>query len=600
MRQLTSLITCLVMFIACMNVWADDKTTALPDNGKMMFADDALFVSPLHGSAIENAKKRTVAIKDMPFEKALEVEILVKPQFDREIQINIPTTMAIEDGDALFLELWARTLSSDDEQNQVGEIRLVLEQNFKPWKKIIWMKQEVGKGWTHYQVPVDAKMPLEAGTAKVALRIGGRKQVLQIGGLRLLNFKQSISAKKLPHSDLDYMGMSENAPWRAEAAKRIEQYRKADMKVELVDLLGQPISDAKVHVQMTRHAFGFGCVYNTRWFHGSHSETEDGKKYRQMYKKLFNIGVDEGAMKWSAWENPKAWPGVEASLSWMEENDIDVRGHCLVWGSFLRMPKDLSLIIDNTDVLKQRVINHIHDAVGATRGRVIAWDVVNEPQSHTDIFKNLDDEVMVDWFKAAHQANPQIGLALNETTTGSMDGGMDTFERHARMLLAKGAPITSLGFQSHFSQLGMPIDQVYAILERFGKLGLDLEITEFDYSGVDEKMQAAFTRDYMTICFSHPKVISFLHWGFWAGSHWRPDRALFNKDWSIKPNGQTYMDLVFDKWWTDVKTKTDGNGKLQVRGFQGDYLLTIEAQGKTMTRQLQLPREGCTLKVVVP
>jgi hypothetical protein len=137
-------------------------------------------------------------------------------------------------------------------------------------------------------------------------------------------------------------------------------------------------------------------------------------------------------------------------------------------------------------------------------------------------------------------------------------------------------------------------------LNRFAKLGLQLEITEFDYSGVDEAMQAAFTRDYLTICFSHPKVVSFLFWGFWEGSHWQPDRALFNKDWSIKPNGQAYKDLVFGKWWTDESLKTDAQGSINTRGFLGDYTLTITAKGKTMTRTLSLPREGCVLKVVVP
>lgn len=585
--------------LACLPISAQDKPS-LPDNGQAMLKDKALFKTPFMGKQAKTASKKTVPVEDMTFTEALEVTISQKPDLDRDIQMSFPTVKNIDDGDAVFLELWARTLSSDDAQNNSGEIRLVLEQSQKPWKKMIWMKQQVGKNWTHYQIPVQCKMPMEAGKGQVCIRLGGKKQQLQIAGMQLLNFKKTVNVKKLPHSDLNYMGMKADSPWRAEADKRIDQHRKANMQIQVVDLLGKPVVGAKVHVQMTRHAFAFGSVYNTRWFDGKHSKTADGAKYRQMFKELFNIGVDEGAMKWTAWENPKAQNGIHASLDWMAENNIDVRGHCLVWGSFLRMPKDLPLIINNPSVVKRRVIDHIHDAVGATRGQVIAWDVVNEPQSHTDIFKNLDVEVMADWFKAAHQADPNIRLVLNETTSGSMDGGMDTFEKHARMLLDKGAPITALGFQSHFSQLGEPIPKVYAILDRFAKLGLDMEITEFDYSGVDENMQAAFTRDYMTICFSHPKVISFLHWGFWAGSHWRPDRAMFNKDWSIKPNGQAYKDLVFKKWWTDELHATDAQGMIKTRGFMGNYVITVTAEGQSRTRKLSLDQTGQTLKVVLP
>lgn len=593
-RKTVTLLTCLLL--TALPLWAADQPT-LPQGGVTMLKNDALFKTPFMG---KTASKKTVAVKDMPFTQALEVTIPQKPKFDRDIQLSFATVKDIQMNDGIYLELWARTLSSDDAQNNSGEIRLVLEQNQKPWKKIIWMKQQVNKDWTHYQIPVQCKMPLEAGKAQVCLRLGGQKQQLQIGGLKLLNFKKTVDVKKLPHSDLDYMGMSSNAPWRAEADKRIEQHRKANMQIQVVDLLGKPVVGAKVHVQMKRHAFGFGSVYNTRWFNGKHSKTVNGAKYRKMFKELFNIGVDEGAMKWTAWENPKAQNGIRAALDWMHVNKIDVRGHCLVWGSFLRMPKDLPLIIDNNAVVKQRVIDHIQDAVGATRGQVVAWDVVNEPQSHNDIFKNLDVEVMADWFKVARKADPNVRLVLNETTTGSMDGGMDTFEKHTRMLQQKGAPIDALGFQSHFSQLGMPIPQVYAILDRFAKLGVNLEITEFDYSGVDENMQAAFTRDYMTICFSHPKVISFLHWGFWAGSHWRSDRALFNKDWTIKPNGQAYKDLVFKKWWTDENHTTDRQGKISTRGFLGDYNITITGAGNTAIRTLKLTQEGRVLKIVCP
>lgn len=599
MKLFTLVLWSVLCLLIGMPVMAADQSS-LPDGGQSMLQDGALFKSSFQGDGNTFASKQIVSVSDMAFDQALEVTITQKPEYDRQVQMNFETIAPINDGDALYFELWARATATDDTQNNKGEIRLVLEQSQKPWKKLIWMKQDVGSQWTRYQIPVSSRMVMEAGKAQVALRLGGRKQVLQLGGLMLLNYKQAVDVKTLPHSDLDYMGMAADATWRSEADKRIEQYRKGDLAIKLVDLSGKPVENASVHVQMTRHAFAFGSVYNTRWFHGSKADTADGEKYRQTFKELFNIGVDEGAMKWPGWENPTAWAGIHASLDWMKANDIAVRGHCLVWGSFLRMPKDIPSIIDQPAVLKHRIIDHVHDAVGATRGKVVAWDVVNEPQSHNDVFKNLDVEVMADWFKAAHEANPDIRLTLNETTSASMDGGMDTFEKHTRMLLEKGAPITALGFQSHFSQLGMPIDKVYEILDRFAKLGLDLEITEFDYSGVDEAMQAAFTRDYMTICFSHPKVVSFLFWGFWEGSHWQPDRALFNKDWSIKPNGQVYKDLVFSKWWTDESLKTDAQGSIKARGFLGDYTLTINANGKTMRRDVKLSGEGCTLTVVVP
>ena len=48
------------------------------------------------------------------------------------------------------------------------------------------------------------------------------------------------------------------------AAARIEQHRKGDLTVRMVDAAGEPIQGADVQVQMKRHAFGFGSETTER------------------------------------------------------------------------------------------------------------------------------------------------------------------------------------------------------------------------------------------------------------------------------------------------------------------------------------------------
>ena len=50
-----------------------------------------------------------------------------------------------------------------------------------------------------------------------------------------------------------YPGAEANAPWRAEAAARIEAHRKANLGVNVVDLSGAPVPGATVHVAMQQH-----------------------------------------------------------------------------------------------------------------------------------------------------------------------------------------------------------------------------------------------------------------------------------------------------------------------------------------------------------
>jgi hypothetical protein len=153
--------------------------------------------------------------------------------------------------------------------------------------------------------------------------------------------------------------------------------------------------------------------------------------------------------------------------------------------------------------------------------------------------------------------------------------------------------------QSHFNNTLTPPDRVYEILDRFAALGLDIKITEFDINSTDEAAQADYTRDYLTICFSHPAVKGFYKWGFWEGRHWRPNAAMFRRDWSEKPNAQAWRDLIYKDWWTTADGTTGEEGKYAVRAFQGTHAVEVEHGGRARRQTITLGAEGAVVKMVL-
>ena len=143
------------------------------------------------------------------------------------------------------------------------------------------------------------------------------------------------------------------------------------------------------------------------------------------------------------------------------------------------------------------------------------------------------------------------------------------------------------------------MDELIKRLDRFAAFGKELEITEFDISTSDEATQADYTRDFMTATFSHPLVKAFVMWGFWEGAHWRPSGAMLRRDWSVKPNGEAYKDLVFKRWWTNANGKTSGQGTFTTRGFLGDYEIEVKAGGKTKTVRATLSKGGARIECVL-
>jgi hypothetical protein len=163
-----------------------------------------------------------------------------------------------------------------------------------------------------------------------------------------------------------------------------------------------------------------------------------------------------------------------------------------------------------------------------------------------------------------------------------------------------GAPINGIGIQAHFSNQLTPPDRIVQELNRWAAMGLDIQITEFDIDVSDEQVQAQYTRDFMTAVFSQPAVNALLSWGFWEGSDWIPQAAYYRKDWTIKPNGQVWADLVLKQWRTDTTAATDDTGAATTRGFLGHYLITVTLGGKSQTAETTLTNQGTSIEVDLP
>ena len=363
-------------------------------------------------------------------------------------------------------------------------------------------------------------------------------------------------------------------PWRDQALARIETLRKGDLTVQVVDARGKPVPNARVHVRMTRHAFGWGTAIAAQQLL---AQTPDAEKYRQTFLANFNMVVFENDLKWPQWEQDRqrALNGIQ----WMRDHGISrIRGHTLIWPSWRWLPKDLPTLQNDPAALRARALNHIKDEASATRGLLEDWDVLNEPYTNRNLIDILGVAEMAAWFKQAKEFDPQARLFINDFGILSARGLNKAHQGHyfetIRFLLDHGAPLEGIGMQGHFGA-PTPPEKMLEILDRFATFGKPIRITEFDFETSDEQLQAEFTRDLLTVCFSHPKVDAFLMWGFWEGRHWKPKGAMLRRDWSPKPNFEVWRDLVHKQWWTDTAGTTGPDGLFRARAFLGDYSIEV-------------------------
>ncbi|MEM8782328.1 MAG: endo-1,4-beta-xylanase [Planctomycetota bacterium] len=530
------------------------------------------------------------------FERAARVVVERRPAATWSIQANWLNARPIRKGDVMHVGFYARCLES---MTGEGFADVKFELNGDPWPQSMSHQISYAIGWKRFDFPFIAERDYAPGEGKLSFQLGYDAQVMELGGLRLQNFGPGFDLTALPHTKLTYPGRETDAAWRAEAQQRIEELRMADLTVTVTDGEGRPVPDAKVHVQMRRHAFRFGSAVVAETLAGPRADA----KYARLVEDHFNEVVFENDMKWVShgFGEPQ---DIATAMAWLRERDITIRGHVLVWPGWRWLPEELRSLEGQPALLRERVAERVTSTAEKYAGRMADWDVLNEPFNNTDLMDILGDEVMDEWFHLAKAADPGAVRYINDWGILA-NGGYDTKHQDVYFdviqgLIGRGAPIQGIGMQGHFGSTLTPPTRLLEIMDRYAATGLRLKITELDIVMLDEELRADYLRDVMTAAFSHPSMDGILLWGFWADRHWKPSAALWDSAWNIRPHGQAWLDLVKEAWWTDEHGNTDVDGAFATRGFLGDYVLTVEHGERRAEHQFTLDRHGEALRLKLP
>lgn len=587
MRTSLLLLSC---FTGLVSAELPEPVSLIPGDPVELFA----YVGPTSGDTRGSLSRSSVDSDGLPFTQILRLEtesLPDKPTASTEyaLRIRYRGAVAVMKDDNILATFWIRCAAP--ENGECGT-RLNVELGRAPWTKSVSMTILSDGQWREQKVLFRMAEDYAPGDYNIEFWMGAQVQIVELGGIRFDNYGQGLTAADFG-LDVLYDGAAPDAPWRAEAEARIDEHRKADLEVTVVNAAGMPAAGAEVHVSMKRHAFGFGTAVAADQLL---QDSENGERYRRFILDNFNMVVFENDLKWPSWERnrQRALDGIR----WCRENGIArMRGHNLVWPSWKYMPGDVQALASNPEALRSRILEHIDDIMGATQGELEEWDVVNEPFTNTDVQQILGDEEMAAWFKRAKAADPAPLLFINDYSILSNGGGNLAHRNHyyKTILFLRGldAPVEGVGMQGHFTSPTAP-ETILRILDRFAALGVPIEITEYDFNTTDEALQAKFTEDLLIAAFSHPSVRAFLMWGFWEGRHWLPNGAMIRRDWTAKKMHEVWRDLVFKRWWTDERMLLE-SGTAKVRGFLGEYEVTARLDGKTATQRVTLTSEGARL-----
>ena len=222
-------------------------------------------------------------------------------------------------------------------------------------------------------------------------------------------------------------------------------------------------------------------------------------------KAHFNSIVPENDMKFNALEPNEGsftYTNADKIVDFASSNSMKVRGHTLVWHS-----QNPSWLFTGAtkDTLIARMKNHIKNVVQHYKGKVYAWDVVNEAIMEDGSYRSGsgDEDKKSHWyeiigpsyiaeaFRAAHEADPNAKLFYNDfyDYIPAKQQGIYTM---LKGLLADGVPVHGVGMQCHLNiepstktdnqGYYQSVENLEKAIVLYSSLGLEVQVTELDLS----------------------------------------------------------------------------------------------------------------------
>ncbi|WP_143006952.1 endo-1,4-beta-xylanase [Paenibacillus tianmuensis] len=235
--------------------------------------------------------------------------------------------------------------------------------------------------------------------------------------------------------------------------------------------------------------------------------------------------------------NVYAFAEGDSLVDFAERNGMDIHGHALVWSE--ANPRWLTQGNYSASELQAIMEEHVKTVVGRHKGRIKEWDVINEPLKEENFNVNLGLRDSI-WFKAmgekfldialraAHEADPDAKLYINENGCEAEDDKADALYKLVQRLQSRGVPLHGIGFQLH-EDIGkdgnethdpVSVNEFKRTAKRFTDLGLEVRVSELDVNmhgkvtDTLRKKQAEYFKSILAPTKANNRFTSYAMWGF--------------------------------------------------------------------------------------
>lgn len=293
----------------------------------------------------------------------------------------------------------------------------------------------------------------------------------------------------------------------------------------------------------------------------------DEQPYREILIEQFSFALLDNTPNWYFTDGGLRPSQTKFNFSQMDrlmtfarKNHMTIQAHHYLWGEEKWLPPWLKEGNFTPDQLKGLIREHITTVGKRYQDQIREWTVVNEAFTRGQHIYGLrdwwadhigDKSYIDDAFRWAKQADPHSKLILNDFQNEGINTISNEMYDYIKSAKGRGVPIDGIGMQMHIDGTHPPMkDEVIANMKRFGKLGVDVYVTEFDVNMNDvptnntdkDKMAGKIYYEMLRACIESKVCHSFAYLGITDKESWynyvglsgaRP--LMFDRNYRPKP-----------------------------------------------------------------
>jgi len=215
-----------------------------------------------------------------------------------------------------------------------------------------------------------------------------------------------------------------------------------------------------------------------------HVEGTD-KKGEAIIEREFNVITPENAMKMESIhpeENRYDFVLTDKLVDKANKSGLNIIGHTLIWHS---QQSQWFKEITDAEVMEKAIKDHINTVVGRYKGKIDAWDVLNEAFNddgsyrESNYYKVLGKDYIKNSFIYANKVDPNCKLYYNDYNMVKK-GKREAVAKMVKEMQKEGIRIDGVGIQGHWNLSWPSLEDVEESIIEYSKLGIEVMITELD------------------------------------------------------------------------------------------------------------------------